>query len=1014
MPSEYETPQLTGKQLVVSDIADVFRKKGLSENGIRGIFANVNDESGFDPTIRHPDQPKWSGEAHYAHGLYQEGGGEWNNYAAWLGANHPDKDWRDHKLQTEFLADNLQKNYPHVWDTMQRGSPEQAANAFLSGYLKPREDFRQQRMSKYNQGVPDIDYYLSNVKGSYKAPTASQEESPYISRSELANAMAEYAPTQARSFGKYLGSAAKSAAEIPYKARDYYRGLPAATERPGVYNTVVGGGNALLDQIPRAITGGKYGIADVEDALGLPSGRTRESIQAFHNAYAPALQTAEDVGNAGMGGAGAYIPHMATTAPTAVSRGTRVLEATADTGATAFDNAAKNAGNPNQLNVFAPINPTDSRFAQAYRLRGNHPTNEGVPNSKVYEQTKGAFFEPSGQLLQNIPDEKARPRGDLSRLAAGAETTLGDVLDHKKLYEQFPELEGTKIRVESGERNRTEWPHVRTDKGDIVLNLPKGAENNPDLWKNPAIVKRLKEQLVKSAQYLIEEKDPLRARSFRDKPGYEEQQLDSLIDRVDALAQNEPGSQPIQTYAGYLRSFKDKLEAVKNSTGSAEEFIDHPFVADTALAARLRNKIMKQAVSGQDAYLSPQERIELITQGLHNSSAGTLGAQYAWRNANRQAQSGFPYPYRGDTFENSLVRFDPKISDQQLRQAIDNWSRYGNAREYKANKPTEKAEGGPIYMSYNHPLSDDYSNRVNVRGYADGGAIKKPFHPGMAEEGNIDLTKRPIVRNSDGSISTVRSMSANIDGHEVLVPTVSDDGRIMSPRESMDTYIKTGRHLGKFATPEQASDYAQRLHEDQAKIYLPQAQTSPTAPVTPTTPQYRKGGRVSKTPLSALHGFAPGGEVTGSPDGNAQIDPSGVVQDPAGSGPTDDAIEAELPEGSHVIPFEALVKLGNGDPELGKQKILEAISQLIDEEVAANKQSASDEGGAQAEEPTTEPAPAGGMKHGGEVSSKKVPVRISNQELILSPSHVQAVGRGNIDNGHHQLNKMRMKLRGRE
>lgn len=85
--------------------------------------------------------------------------------------------------------------------------------------------------------------------------------------------------------------------------------------------------------------------------------------------------------------------------------------------------------------------------------------------------------------------------------------------------------------------------------------------------------------------------------------------------------------------------------------------------------------------------------------------------------------------------------------------------------------------------------------------------------------GNIDLTKRPRVRNADGSISTVRSMSANFDGREVLLPTVSDDGRIMSDDEAIQQYLRTGKNLGSFDTVEQANAYADRLHREQEGMY---------------------------------------------------------------------------------------------------------------------------------------------------------------------------------------------------
>lgn len=88
--------------------------------------------------------------------------------------------------------------------------------------------------------------------------------------------------------------------------------------------------------------------------------------------------------------------------------------------------------------------------------------------------------------------------------------------------------------------------------------------------------------------------------------------------------------------------------------------------------------------------------------------------------------------------------------------------------------------------------------------------------------GNIDLNNRPVVHNADGSISTVRSKSFNIDGKEILLPTVSPDGRIMSDSETIGLYKRTGQNLGSFDTVDEANRYAEQLHNDQAKRYVNQ------------------------------------------------------------------------------------------------------------------------------------------------------------------------------------------------
>ena len=88
---------------------------------------------------------------------------------------------------------------------------------------------------------------------------------------------------------------------------------------------------------------------------------------------------------------------------------------------------------------------------------------------------------------------------------------------------------------------------------------------------------------------------------------------------------------------------------------------------------------------------------------------------------------------------------------------------------------------------------------------------------GMVVPPTMDPTQQHPAVNPDGSISTVKTIGVNVDGLEVVIPTISPDGQFLTDEEARQLFLRTGRHLGMFKTVDQANAYAQQLHASEAQ-----------------------------------------------------------------------------------------------------------------------------------------------------------------------------------------------------
>lgn len=108
---------------------------------------------------------------------------------------------------------------------------------------------------------------------------------------------------------------------------------------------------------------------------------------------------------------------------------------------------------------------------------------------------------------------------------------------------------------------------------------------------------------------------------------------------------------------------------------------------------------------------------------------------------------------------------------------------------------------------------------------------------GMAKAGNLDLTTRPRVRNDDGSVSTVRTISVTFDEGTFLLPTVIGK-KVVSDEEAIEHFKKTGENFGLFKTPEAADKYGVALHNQQESMYVGTERGAPGQPVSSAPKTY--------------------------------------------------------------------------------------------------------------------------------------------------------------------------------
>jgi tape measure domain-containing protein len=196
------------------------------------------------------------------------------------------------------------------------------------------------------------------------------------------------------------------------------------------------------------------------------------------------------------------------------------------------------------------------------------------------------------------------------------------------------------------------------------------------------------------------------------------------------------------------------------------------------------------------------------------------------------AKKGTKGPKGPKTFSETLAdmmdkfRADETTASNQMTETGESEA-YLKARDAARDALLKSLESA--FEKYNVSGAD----RITLRSGVGGAVVDFLYGSGIQQEqeklaklpsdygkGNIDLNHRPVAKNEDG-YSTVLSFSTEMEGQEVLLPMVSMGGQIMTEAEAIKEYKKTGLYLGKFKSPDEATAYAESLHNSQETLYGP-------------------------------------------------------------------------------------------------------------------------------------------------------------------------------------------------
>jgi hypothetical protein len=179
---------------------------------------------------------------------------------------------------------------------------------------------------------------------------------------------------------------------------------------------------------------------------------------------------------------------------------------------------------------------------------------------------------------------------------------------------------------------------------------------------------------------------------------------------------------------------------------------------------------------------------------------------------------------------------DPRSQQNLAWSIMDRWAKQGildaDAKRIIKAMPKERAEVFVSALRAGRPElpkevagGDNQPDRGEFRFYDNPGVQATRGEQRVDEQDRsgqggelpppIDTSKFKGRANPDGTKSTILTISIGVDGKEVVIPTMTPDGEVMSEAEAVERFRRTGEHFGAFDSVEEANDFARKLSERQ-------------------------------------------------------------------------------------------------------------------------------------------------------------------------------------------------------